>query len=85
MSATSATGPNGRDNYFQIVLLSEVVTKDGFFHIKKAMRDDLLSAHRVPPQVFVINELTTLQERMKEVNQWTPVEVIKLQTYKFTD
>ncbi|WP_050881515.1 hypothetical protein [Yersinia intermedia] len=82
MSATSATGPNGRDDYFQIVLLSEVVTKDGFFNIKKAMRDDLLSAHRVPPQVFVINELTTLQERMKEVSSWFVKDVINFRDYK---
>ncbi len=54
----------------------------------RASRDDLLSAHRVPPQMmgiipdsaggfgdavkaaqmFVRNELTPLQERMKELN-----------------
>ena len=34
--------------------LSEVATKDDFFNIKKASRDDLLSAHRVPPQLMGI-------------------------------
>lgn len=79
----------------KILPLSEVATKDDFFNIKNTSRDDLLSAHRVPPQmmgiipnntggfgdvkkaaqVFVRNELTPLQERMKEVNDWIGEEV----------
>jgi capsid portal protein len=42
--------PNG----IKILLLSEVATKDEFFNIKRASRDDLLSAHRVPPQMMGI-------------------------------
>lgn len=34
--------------------LHEVATKDDFFNIKNASRDDLLSAHRVPPQMMGI-------------------------------
>jgi len=34
--------------------LSEVATRDDLFNIKKASRDDLLSAHRVPPQMMGI-------------------------------
>lgn len=46
--------PNGKPDGIKIVPLSEVATKDDFFNIKKASRDDLLSAHRVPPQMMGI-------------------------------
>lgn len=32
-------------------------------------------------QVFVRNELTPLQERMKEINNWLGQEVVKFKTY----
>lgn len=94
--------PNGKPDGIKILPLSEVATKDDFFNIKKASRDDLLSAHRVPPQmmgiipdnsggfgdavkasqVFVRNELTPLQERMKEINDWMGEEVINFSKYE---
>ncbi|MBA0216768.1 phage portal protein [Pectobacterium brasiliense] len=94
--------PNGKPDGIKIVPLSEVATKDDFFNIKNASRDDLLSAHRVPPQmmgiipnntggfgdvekasqVFVRNELTPLQERMKEINDYVGIEVIDFKPYK---
>ncbi|MDA5488507.1 phage portal protein [Yersinia kristensenii] len=94
--------PNGKPDGIKIVPLSEVATKDDFFNIKNASRDDLLSAHRVPPQmmgiipnntggfgdvakasqVFVRNELTPLQERLKEVNDWIGEEVIRFKPYE---
>lgn len=93
--------PNGKPDGIKILPLSEVATKDDFFNIKKASRDDLLAAHRVPPQmmgiipdnaggfgdvvkasqVFVRNELTPLQERMKEINNWLGEEVVKFKRY----
>ncbi|WP_313188945.1 phage portal protein [Pantoea sp.] len=93
--------PNGRPDGIKILPLSEVATKDDFFNIKKASRDDLLSAHRVPPQmmgiipdnsggfgdavkaaqVFVRNELTPLQERMKEINMWLGEDIISFKPY----
>lgn len=93
--------PNGKPDGIKILPLSEVATKDDFFIIKKASRDDLLAAHRVPPQlmgiipdnaggfgdvvkaaqVFVRNELTPLQERMKEINEWMGEEVIAFRGY----
>ncbi len=111
LSQTKGTGnfrnvfmsaPNGKPDGIKIIPLSEVATKDDFFNIKKASRDDLLSAHRVPPQmmgiipdnsggfgdvkkaaqVFVRNELTPLQERMKEVNEWIDEEVIRFSPYE---
>ena len=93
--------PNGKPDGIKILPLSEVATRDDFFNIKKASRDDLLSAHRVPPQmmgiipdsaggfgdavkaaqVFVRNELTPLQERMKEMNSWAGENIISFQPY----
>lgn len=95
--------PNGKPDGIKIVPLSEVATKDDFFNIKKASRDDLLSAHRVPPQmmgiipdnsggfgdavkasqVFVRNELTPLQERIRQLNDWLKFDVINFKTYSF--
>ncbi|RRO12248.1 phage portal protein, partial [Pectobacterium aquaticum] len=97
--------PNGKPDGIKIVPLSEVATKDDFFNIKNASRDDLLSAHRVPPQmmgiipnntggfgdvekasqVFVRNELTPLQERMKEINKVIGIEVIAFKPYKLIE
>lgn len=44
--------PNGKPDGIKIVPLSEVATKDDFFNIKKVSAEDLLSAHRVPPQMM---------------------------------
>lgn len=44
--------PNGKPDGIKIVPLSEVATKDDFFNIKKASAEDLMSAHRVPPQMM---------------------------------
>ncbi|HCT1664995.1 TPA: phage portal protein [Enterobacter hormaechei] len=46
--------PNGKADGIKIVPLSEVATKDDFFNIKKASAEDLMSAHRVPPQMMGI-------------------------------
>jgi len=93
--------PNGKPDGIKIVPLSEVATKDDFFNIKKASAEDLMSAHRVPPQmmgmmpnntggfgdvikasqVFVRNELTPLQERIKEINNWLGISVINFKSY----
>ena len=93
--------PNGKADGIKIVPLSEVATKDDFFNIKKVSSEDLLSAHRVPPQmmgvmpnnaggfgdvvkaaqVFVRNELSPLQERIQEVNDWLGIEVVKFKPY----
>ena len=95
--------PNGKPDGIKILPLSEVATKEDFFNNEKASRDDLLSAHRVPPQmmgiipdntggfgdavkavqVFVRNELTPLQERMREINNRAGIEVICFKEYNF--
>uniref|UniRef100_UPI002FDD8B77 phage portal protein n=1 Tax=Atlantibacter hermannii TaxID=565 RepID=UPI002FDD8B77 len=93
--------PSGKPDGIKIIPLSEVATKDDFFNIKKVSESDLLSAHRVPPQlmgmmpnntggfgdvvkaaqVFVRNELTPLQERMREINYWLNEDVINFKNY----
>ncbi|MFR0436515.1 phage portal protein, partial [Escherichia coli] len=44
--------PQGKADGIKIIPLSEVATKDDFFNIKKASAEDLMSAHRVPPQMM---------------------------------
>ena len=46
--------PNGKKDGFQVIPLSDAVSKDDFLHIKNASRDDVLAAHRVPPQLMGI-------------------------------
>lgn len=44
--------PNGQKDGLQIIPLSDVSAKDEFFNIKNVTRDDILAAHRVPPQLM---------------------------------
>lgn len=44
--------PNGKKDGVQIIPISEVAAKDEFFNIKNVTRDDILAAHRVPPQML---------------------------------
>ncbi|MCM2540899.1 phage portal protein [Burkholderia glumae] len=46
--------PNGKKDGLQLIPVSEVAAKDEFFNIKNVTRDDLLAAHRVPPQLLGI-------------------------------
>jgi len=46
--------PNGKKDGIQIIPLSEVAAKDEFLNIKNASRDDMMAAHRVPPQMMGI-------------------------------
>lgn len=46
--------PNGKKDGVQIIPLSEVAAKDEFLNIKAVTRDDVLAAHRVPPQLMGI-------------------------------
>ena len=80
-----------------------MAAKDEFLNIKNVSRDDMMAAHRVPPQmmgimpsnvggfgdvekaskVFVRNELTPLQAKFEEVNQFTGYEIVKFKKYSF--
>lgn len=46
--------PDGKENGLKIIPLSDVVAKDEFLNIKNTSRDDILAAHRVPPQLMGI-------------------------------
>lgn len=46
--------PNGKPDGLKVIPLSEVAAKDEFFNIKNVTRDDILAAHRVPPQLMGI-------------------------------
>lgn len=43
-----------RQAMLQIIPLSEVAAKDEFLNIKNVSRDDMMAAHRVPPQMMGI-------------------------------
>ena len=44
--------PGGKDKGVQLIPISEVAAKDDFLNIKNSSRDDILAAHRVPPQLM---------------------------------
>ncbi|OJY65531.1 MAG: phage portal protein [Sphingobium sp. 66-54] len=44
--------PGGKKDGVQIIPISEVAAKDEFLGIKGTTRDDILAAHRVPPQLI---------------------------------
>ena len=46
--------PNGKKDGMQLIPVAEVSAKDEFFNIKNVTRDDMLAAHRVPPQLMGI-------------------------------
>jgi PBSX family phage portal protein len=46
--------PNGKKDGVQVIPISEVAARDDFFNIKNVTRDDILAAHRVPPQLMGI-------------------------------
>lgn len=46
--------PNDKKDGIQIIPLSEVAAKDEFLNIKNVSRDDMMAAHRVPPQMMGI-------------------------------
>lgn len=44
--------PSGKPDGIKLIPISEVAAKDEFLHIKNSSRDDVLAAHRVPPQLM---------------------------------
>lgn len=46
--------PGGEKDGIQLIPISEVAAKDEVFNIKNVTRDDMLAAHRVPPQLMGI-------------------------------
>ena len=89
--------PEGSKDGLQVIPIADASAKDEFFTIKNVSRDDVLAAHRVPPQImgitsdfgsveavsnlFARNELLPLQERLKAVNAWAGEEVVRFEPY----
>ena len=46
--------PNGKKDGIQLIPVSEVAAKDEFFNVKSMTREDIMAAHRVPPQLMGI-------------------------------
>jgi len=46
--------PGGSPDGLKLIPVSEVQAKDEFLNIKNVTRDDVLAAHRVPPQLMGI-------------------------------
>lgn len=46
--------PNGKPEGIKVIPLAEVAAKDEFLNMKNVTRDDVLVAHRVPPQLIGI-------------------------------
>lgn len=46
--------PNGKPDGLKVIPIAEVAAKDEFLSLKNVSRDDILAAHRVPPQLMGI-------------------------------
>ena len=73
--------PNGKKDGLQIIPLSEVAAKDEFLNIKNVSRDDMMAAHRVPPQMMGImpNNVGGFGDVEKAANVFVRNELIPLQ------
>lgn len=73
--------PNGKKDGIQIILLSEVAAKDEFLNIKNVIRDDMMAAHRAPPQMMGImpNNVGGFGDVEKASNLFVRNELIPLQ------
>lgn len=73
--------PNGKKDGLQIIPLSEVAAKDEFLNIKNVSRDDMMAAHRVPPQMMGImpNNVGGFGDVEKASNVFVRNELIPLQ------
>lgn len=73
--------PNGKKDGIQIIPLSEVAAKDEFLNIKNVSRDDMMAAHRVPPQMMGImpNNTGSFGDIEKKCKVFVRNELIPLQ------
>ncbi len=72
---------NGKKDGIQIIPLSEVAAKDEFLNIKNVSRDDMMAAHRVPPQMMGImpSNVGGFGDVEKAANVFVRNELIPLQ------
>jgi PBSX family phage portal protein len=94
--------PGGKKEGVQIIPIADVAAKDEFFTVKNVTRDDMLAAHRTPPQVlgiipqnnggfgdvgramdvFFPNEIVSIQDRLKAINDKLGVPAIEFRPYE---
>lgn len=74
--------PNGKKDGIQLIPVAEVAAKDEFFNIKNVTRDDLLAAHRVPPQLMGIipNNTAGFGDAVKAAEVFARNEIQPLQS-----
>lgn len=78
--------PNGKKDGIQVIPISEVAAKDEFFNIKNVTRDDILAAHRVPPQLMSIipGNVGGFGDASKAAEVFNVNEILPLQS-RFTE
>lgn len=94
--------PGGKKDGLQIMNIAEATAKDEFSNIKNISRDDLLAAHRMPPQLigiipqntggfgkpsealdsFFELEVVPIMKRMRRMNAWFGVELMRFSDYR---
>lgn len=97
--------PNGKKDGFQVMPIADAMAKDEFANVKNISRDDMLAAHRVPPQLigiipqnaagfgkpaeakdaFIMMEIVPLARRMRQMNEWFGVEILRFAPYVTAD
>lgn len=74
--------PSGKKDGIQVIPVSEVAAKDEFLGIKNTSRDDVLAAHRVPPQLLGVVPQTAggFGDVAKAADVFHSLEIEPLQT-----
>ncbi|MHA6717884.1 phage portal protein [Sphingomonas sp. RS6] len=74
--------PNAKEGSLKILPIAEVGAKDEFLGIKNATRDDVLAAHRTPPQVLGIvpaQGSSGFGNPLQAVDMFFDLEIVPLQ------
>lgn len=73
--------PNGKPDSLKLIPIAEVTAKDEFLGIKNTSRDDVLAAHRTPPQLLGIvpNNAGGFGDITKAADAFVQLEIRPLQ------
>lgn len=74
--------PDGKEGGIKIIPIAEVGAKDEFLGIKNTTRDDVLAAHRVPPQLLGIIPANAggFGDPAKALDSFFELEIVPLQS-----
>lgn len=74
--------PQGKEGGIKIIPIAEVGAKDDFLGIKNTTRDDVLAAHRVPPQLLGIIPANAggFGDPAKALDSFFELEIVPLQS-----